>query len=162
MELDSRPVQLDPELQQSIRVIREAFATVVKEFGLTIDSAPTNPAFIEYKHLQKMRDNRIPMFGFYHEQQQIGFAAIEAKLPETFFLERLAVMPQYRHKGVGRQIIKHMEAYVRGLGGKIIRIGVMDNNIVLKAWYQQQGFIEQQITEFPHLPFAVCYMEKKL
>jgi hypothetical protein len=39
---------------------------------------------------------------------------------------------------------------------------MMDEHSVLKRWYLGLGFRETELTKFAHLPFVVCFMEKKL
>ena len=42
--------------------------------------------------------------------------------------------------------------------GKYISIGIIDENIRLKKWYLNYGFIEKGTRRFEHLPFIVCFM----
>ncbi|WP_371380029.1 GNAT family N-acetyltransferase [Sporomusa aerivorans] len=162
MDLIYKPINADQDLTDSIIVIRNSFATVAGEFNLTPDNAPTNPAFIEVRHLKRMREKGIVMFGVFHDESQVGFVAVEKKAENEFYMERLAVLPEYRHKGYGRKIVEHVSAYVAGQGGGRVLIGMIDEHVLLKAWYCSLGFKEQHVARHVHLPFAVCYMEKIL
>ena len=51
---------------------------------------------------------------------------------------------------------------IKGYGGKWISIALIDSNTILKNWYLSQGFKETGIKDFPHLPFRVCFMNKKV
>jgi hypothetical protein len=46
--------------------------------------------------------------------------------------------------------------------GKLISIGIINENIVLKKWYTDYGFVEKGLKRFDHLPFEVCFMEKEV
>jgi len=46
--------------------------------------------------------------------------------------------------------------------GKLISIGIINENSVLKNWYIKYGFIEKGLKRFDHLPFEVCFMEKEI
>jgi len=162
MALLYKSVNTEQELTVSINVIRKSFATVAEQFNLTKEKAPTNPAFIEMRHLQKMRDKGIAMFGVFCETIQIGFVAIERNELTDFNMERLAVLPEYRHKGYGRQIVKYVTEYVADQGGKSVLIGVIGDHEILKSWYRELGFIEFNTKRLAHLPFPVCYMRKEL
>ena len=153
MTLIYKSVNTEQEMAVSVNVIRESFATVAEQFGLTKENAPTNPAFIEMRHLQKMRETGIAMFGVFCETIQIGFVAIERKDHTGFFMERLAVLPEYRHKGYGRQIVEYVTEYVSAQGGKIVDIGIIGDHEILKSWYRALGFIEIDTKRFAHLPF---------
>ncbi|SMC48854.1 GNAT family N-acetyltransferase [Sporomusa malonica] len=162
MDLIYKQVNTEQELIESINIIRESFLTVAGEFNLTSENAPTNPAFIEIRHLQKMREKGIVMLGVFCKTVQIGFVAIEKHKDNGFYMERLAVLPKYRHKGCGRQIVEYVTDYVADQGGDTVLIGVIDNHEILKAWYRKLGFTQSNVKHFTHLPFPVCYMEKRL
>jgi hypothetical protein len=61
MDLRFKQVSKDEELSKCLDVIRTSFLTVAEEFNLTIENAPTNPAFIGINHLVKMREKGIAM-----------------------------------------------------------------------------------------------------
>ena len=147
------------ELEESCRVIREAFATVAAEFGLTVQNNSTNPAFIGFDNLQAMQAKGVRLFGMYEGGEQIGFAAIEKNDDNLYYLEKLAVHPKHRHRGYGKGLIDFTVEYVRNNGGKKIGIGLIDENRVLKDWYYRYGFMETGTKHFQHLPFTVCLME---
>ncbi|MEJ6951365.1 hypothetical protein [Natronospora cellulosivora (SeqCode)] len=42
---------------------------------------------------------------------------------------------------------------------KVLKIGVINENKVLKEWYIDLGFLETGRKNFSHLPFEVCFME---
>lgn len=152
--------RVSENLQECAEVVRNAFITVAEEFHLTKENAPTNPAFLGDDSLEKMRLKGAAMFGAYEGETCIGFVAAQQADEENFYMERLAVLPEYRHKGVGRKLMDTVFDYVRENGGKKVSIGLINKNIRLKNWYLQYGFIETGLKQFDHLPFEVCFMEK--
>lgn len=162
MDLRFKQVSKDEELSKCLDVIRTSFLTVAEEFNLTMEKAPTNPAFIGLKELFKMREKGIAMFAVYHEGIQIGFVAIEKAKDDTYYMEKLAVLPEYRHRGFGKMIMKYVSDYVSKNGGKKIGIGIINENTILKKWYLNYGFREIELKKFNHLPFTVCLMNKEI
>lgn len=160
MGLIFKQVSEDAELEKCVDVIRNSFITVAKDFNLTIENAPTNPAFIKFENLAKMRENGVAMFGVCDENEQVGFVAVEKANEDVFYMEKLAVLPQFRHKGYGKAIMDFVFEYVKNNGGKRVRIGIINENMILKKWYENYGFSEIEIKKFNHLPFTVCFMEK--
>lgn len=157
-----KQVEEDADLKKCLEVIRESFLTVAKEFKLTIENAPTNPAFIKLNDLIKMREKGIVMFGVFNEDTQIGFVAVEKASEDTYYMEKLAVLPEFRHKGYGKMIMDYVSDFVRNNGGKRIGIGIINENSRLKQWYQNCGFREVELKNFGHLPFTVCLMSKEI
>ena len=148
-------------LDDCAKVIRESFITVANDFNLTRENAPTNPAFIEGDTLNKMYEKNISMFTVYKSDVQIGFVAIESGLT-PYYMEKLAILPEYRHKGYGIKVMDFVMRFVKSRGGKRVSIGIINENTVLKNWYISYGFRETGTKTYPHLPFTVCFMEKEL
>jgi len=150
------------ELNSSVHVIQKSFYTVADEFGLTVQNCPTNPAFMKESDLLKTKEKDVSMYGLFNEGNQIGFVALEKPTPDStvFYLERLAVLPEYRHKGYGRLLMDYAFEVVKKNNGKKISIGIINENLRLKKWYVDYGFKELEIKQYPHLPFDVCFLEK--
>ncbi len=142
--------------------IRSAFLTVAKEFHLTKENAPTNPAFLEMEALNQMAEKKIELFAVLEEDACIGFVGIEKADDDLYYMEKLAILPEHRHKGYGRKVMDFVSGYVRDKGGKRISIGIIDENTILKNWYIEYGFQETERKVFKHLPFTVCLMVKSL
>ena len=143
-------------------VIRDSFATVAEEFGITRENAPTNPAFTEADSLEKMKEKGIFMFSAYLGGHRVGFVAAEKADGGCWYMERLCVLPQYRHRGIGRKLMDFVFETVRQRGGKKVSIGIINVNTVLKNWYIGYGFTETGKRKFSHLPFEVCFLEKEI
>lgn len=150
------------DLTESVRVIRNSFATVASEFGLTKDNCPTHPAFMTLARLQETLEKGVKIFGLYTGAFQIGLVAAEKSTDEIYFLERLSVLPNYRHQGYGKILIDYIFDYVKVKEGKMIKIALINEHSVLKKWYLEYGFIETEIKKYSHLPFTVCFMEKDI
>jgi hypothetical protein len=104
----------------------------------------------------------LQLFGGYVSDVLVGVIGIKQMNPREFEIERLAVLPEYRHRRFGAKLmIFACEKIVRD-GGEKACIGIVDDNTVLKQWYEQQGFVVTDIKRFPHLPFTVCLMERVL
>lgn len=147
------------ELDACAGVIREGFLTVARDFGLTQENCPTNGAFLQVDRLIAEREKGIAQYGLYHEGDLIGFMQLEQKSAELCILEKLAVLPPFRHLGYGRLLLDFAKEEVRRLGGSKISIGIIEENTQLKNWYLQNGFAHTGIKVFAHLPFTVGFME---
>ena len=152
----------DNQFEECISVIRNSFITVANEFNLTKENAPTNPAFADMHTLIKMNEKGIEMYGAYEGEICIGFVAVERANEDNFYMEKLAVLPEYRHKGIGKKLIDFASACVKRNGGKKVSIGIINENKRLKDWYIKYGFVETEVKVFKHLPFIVCFMEKEV
>jgi len=92
----------------------------------------------------------------------VGCVGIEFKNRELCYLIRLAVLNEYRKKGLGKMLVIHCFDYARSRGIARIEIGIISAQKELRTWYEKLGFEFLQETHFKHLPFAVTFMVKHL
>ena len=88
----------------------------------------------------------------------IGCTALEKANSEVCYFERLAVLKEYRNRGLGRSLVDHVLAEAKSMGYKRISVGIIAAHNELKQWYCKIGFIEENTTQFEHLPFKVTFM----
>ena len=156
-------INIKAHLEALTDVIRTSFSTVAAQLNLTRKNAPTNPAFIEQEDiLTSVSEKKIGFYGYFSKNKLVGCYALEDAGDGLFYVERLAVLPEDRHRGVGRQLVLDAFERVRSMGGEKVSIAIIDENKILKLWYQHLGFNETGIKTFPHLPFTVCFMEYDL
>jgi ribosomal protein S18 acetylase RimI-like enzyme len=160
MNIVIKNILAEQELETSASVIRASFLTVAREFNITPENAPTNAAFIKHADLLKMRERGIAMFGLFEDKAQIGFVAVEKADGGIFYMEKLAVLPEYRHRGYGRTLIDFVCEYVKNEGGSAISIGIIDHHSVLKNWYRACGFTITDTKSFGNLSFKVCFLSR--
>jgi GNAT superfamily N-acetyltransferase len=158
---DIRPITRE-DLPRSLSVIRSSFNTVAAEMNLTPDNCPGHTAFTTMEKLLDLY-GKAACFGLYADGTQIGFVAAEkAGSGETFYLDKLAVLSDKRHKGYGAQLVMCALDYAAGHGAKVVSLGMIDSHTVLKEWYKSLGFKETGTKKFEHLPFLVCFMDLDL
>ena len=155
-------IRIDTVTDLWVQVIRQSFETVAKTFNLTEVSVPTNGAFIKIEALHRMMDQGVACFGLLDGDIPVGFVAVEQASDQAFRLEKLAVLPAFRHKGYGRLLVQWAVAYAASAGGAEMTIGVIDDHETLKKWYLTLGFHTIKRKKFKHLPFAVCFMKKSI
>ncbi len=122
----------DSEMEDSIKVIKGSFITVAKEFNINEENCSTNPAFITFEKLKASKEKGVKLFGLFQNNKQIGFVAIEKASDALYYMERLAVLPEHRHKGHGKELMNFAFDYARREKGKRISIAIIDENSILK------------------------------
>jgi AhpD family alkylhydroperoxidase len=158
-----KELKLENEFIECTHIIKESFKTVADEFKITVDNAPSHPSNISYGKLKESIDKGLQMYGLQYKNKLIGCVGIEkAKNEDIYYIEKLTVLPDYRHKGYGEVLLDFAFCSIRDLNGKKVSIGIINKHTVLKNWYIKYGFKEKQIKKYDHLPFEVCYMEKDI
>ena len=78
------------------------------------------------------------------------------------YLERLCVLPGFRRRGFGEELVSRVLAEAVALGARQVDIGIIEKHTELREWYRKLGFTEGESKDFPHLPFRVLFMSKEL
>jgi len=156
--------QLDPsKLPFAVEVIRTSFATVAEDLGLTEQNCPRYVGFVTTaERLQTQYGWGWWLYGLYENERLVGYVSISEAADGVFEIHNLAVIPEFRHKGYGKQLLNFCIIKVKEAGGVKITISIAEENTVLKNWYTEYGFVHTGIKTFEHLPFTVGYMELEL
>jgi diamine N-acetyltransferase len=156
-------ITTDSQLRACVEVIRNAFRTVADDLGLDMRSAPTHPSFITFETVKQSAEKGVASFGLFVEEKLAGCIALEKSGEEgVFFVERLAVLPEYRYNGLGGRLLEYAAEQVKNSAGKKISIGIINEQQTLKQWYGRHGFSEKECRTFEHQPFTVCFMEREI
>lgn len=152
------------EIPECVRVIRNAFKTVADEFGFTEANAPRFTAFAtdEGRLWYHFCKEKRPMFVYMIADKIVGYYSI-ALLNETEAeLNNLGVLPEYRHKNIGRNLLEDCIAKVKATGRTRIKVGIVEENKLLRNWYESLGFVHTGTVKYDFFPFTCGYMEKEL
>lgn len=153
----------EQDLSTIVKVLNLSHGTIARDFNFTKEDNPTNNAFIDEKTLREQLNNGIELYGLKMNNRLVGCIAIEKskREPSTYYIEKVSVLPEFRHQGIGVRLMDFATAKIKDAGGQIISIALIDSNTKLKKWYLSQGFIETGFKDFEHLPFRVCFMRKE-
>lgn len=152
------------EIAECEKVIRESFATVADEFGLTVENAPRFTAFAttEDRLYWHLKGEHRPMYAFFENGKIVGYYSLLLQDNNECELNNLCVLPAYRHKGIGEKLLNNAFNVAQELNCNKINIGIVEENKVLRKWYESFGFIHIGTQKFDFFPFTCGYMEKNL
>ena len=152
------------ERAECVEVIRESFSTVAEEFGITKENAPRFTAFATtYERLRwHLLGEKRPMYGYYEEEKLVGYYSILLQENGECELNNLSVLPVYRHRGIGETLLKHAFEEARSFGSVKMNIGIVEENQMLRKWYEDLGFVHVGTKKFEFFPFTCGYMEREL
>ena len=152
------------DVPDCVDIIRKSFKTVADEFGFTIENAPRFTAFATTaERLYWQMDNE-PRLMFVNEQNGIlcGYYSLLMQDNNECELSNLAVLPEYRHNGIGKQLLCHAYESAKDHGCKIINIGIVEENKRLRKWYEQNGARHTGTKKYDFFPFTCGYMVKDI
>ena len=155
---------LAEEIPECVNVIRTAFKTVADEFGFTEENAPRFTAFaIDDKRIYyQFSEEHKPMYVYLKGDKIVGYYSLAILNEDEIELNNLAVLPECRHDGIGRRLLEDCFTRAKALGAKKLKIGIVEENQVLRKWYESNGFIHLGTKKFDFFPFTCGYMEQEL
>lgn len=153
-------VNSSEQLNICLNIIHKSFQTVADEMNLTKDNCPSYTAFMPIEKLISQFENNMPMFFYQYNGHFVGYFSLSIN-DDSVELNNLAVLPEYRHLGIGKELVDYAITYSKNiLGANKIKIGIVEENTILKEWYENLGFVHTGTKKFEHLPFTVGFMEK--
>ncbi len=163
MKENIREVTLE-ELPECVQVIQNAFKTVADQYGFTIENAPRFTAFSinENRLKQQLCVEKRPMYVFLLDGKIVGYYSLALLSKKEIELNNLSVLPEYRHHKIGTKLLQDCFERARKLEAEKIKIGIVEENTVLRAWYEKNGFYHTGTQKFDFFPFTCGYMEKKI
>lgn len=157
-EIDKR------DIDECVNVIRNSFSTIAGEFGFTAENAPRFTAFAttrERLEWQLDGEHR-PMYAYYAADKIVGYYSLLFQENNACELNNLCVLPSHRHKGIGEALLLNAFSVAKRCNCQKMNIGIVEENRVLRKWYEQFSFIHTGTQKFDFFPFTCGYMEKQL
>lgn len=148
-----------------IREYQPSDATAVKQclielqdFERELDPRLLDGRLIADKYLKYMlarcREEAGKVFVVEVKNKVVGFVAVQSKVKsedideeeyEYAYISDLAVLSNYRKRGLGRALLKAAESYGLSKGAKLIRIGVLAKNRAARRLYEDCEYQERQV-----------------
>ncbi len=149
------------DIPSCARVIRKGFYTVANEFHLTIDNCKTNGAFIKSNKLLQEKSKGTEFFYLSYKMKKIGFMGIKQVDSKAYEIQKITILPKYRHNGFGAILLNYAIEYAENRNAEFINVNIINENLKLKQWYLNNGFKFLYTEKFDTLPFIVGYMSYK-
>ena len=149
------------DLPECVRVIRESFRTVADEFGFTPENAPRFTAFAttEQRLAWQMYCEHRLMYLDEEGGQACGYYSLQLRENSECELGNLSVLPGFRHRGIGGKLLRHAIETAGEQRCTAIKLSIVEENKVLREWYEQNGAVHTGTEKFDFFPFTCGYME---
>lgn len=153
------------EIAECVNVIRKSFQTVADEFGFTPENAPRFTAFAtteEWLGYQLEYEHRWMAAYFDDDGKILGYYSLQYLENSECELNNLCVLPEARHKKIGEALMEDVVARAKSNNCTKLKIGIVEENKVLRRWYEAHGFVHTHTEKYDFFPFTCGYMERKL
>ena len=146
------------DLRDCLAVFHKGYGTVAEEFGLTEDNCPDRGrASLPFEKLLAGFEQGTLMFCYTLQNRIVAFLGIRLD-GAACKLDDIVVLPAYRGKGIGEELLAFCKRKAMELGASEIYLGMIDDNVRLKTWYEAHGFVNTGYKKYEKAPFTVGYM----
>jgi N-acetylglutamate synthase-like GNAT family acetyltransferase len=152
----------DADVDVIAGIVSRAFADVALRFSLTPENCPKHPSNCTVEWVRQDQKRGVQYFIAEQDGLPSGCVAMETASAKTCYLERLAVLPDRRKRGMGRALVDHVIQSAKAAGAHRVSLSLIANHVELREWYRKLGFREGATQRFPHLPFEVLFMEVEI
>lgn len=143
-------------------LIRRAFKDVAEDFALTPDSCPSHPAFVSEVNVLEGFVKGGQFWIAEEDEQPCGCVGLVPDRSGVYSLVRLAVLPEYRGRGVGGMLVRQVMQEARSRQLPRVELGIIASQRHLQSLYERHGFRVVDTRRYEHLPFAVTLMTAHL
>jgi len=152
------------DIPECVRVIRNSHRTVADEFGFTPENAPRYVAFAtdENRLIWHMEHEHRLMFLDEENGVIRGYYSLLLKQDGECELGNLSVLPEYRHQGIGTELLRHAAGIARERQCGTMRLSIVEENAVLRKWYEENGAVHTGTEKYDFFPFTCGYMKIQL
>lgn len=152
------------EIAECVKVIKASFQTVAKEFNITLENAPRYVAFstTEERLENQLVNEHRAMFAYFDNDRIVGYYSLSALENKVCELNNLCVLPEYRHTGIGVKLLQDSFEKAKKLDNEKMICSIVEENKVLRKWYESNGFIHYDTRKFDFFPFTCGYLYKEL
>ena len=152
------------EIPACVDIIRRSFKTVADEYGITQENAPRFTAFAtDEDRLYYQADNEHRLMYVYEQDGRLcGYYSLLFQENNECELNNLSVLPEYRHKGIGKKLLEHACSVSKENGCISINLGIVEENKRLRQWYEQNGAVHLGTKKFDFFPFTCGFMKIEL
>jgi len=145
-----------------VAVLRAGFESVREQFGITAENNPHYPVYWEVGDVARAVARPAQLLGVEVDAALVGcaFAGPSRRRERCWELRHLAVIPEFRHRGIGEALIRAAVECAAADGADVLRIGIVAENLRLSQWYARLGFrVVSRGESYPPLPFTVDRLE---
>ena len=143
-------------------LIRTSHKDVAIRFNLKAKKCPTHPAFCTDEMIKKSAAKGEEFYILMDESRAVGCVALLRANRDVFYMERLAVLPEYRSCGCGSLLANFCIQLARKRAARRVVVGVIADQTELIEWHRWLGFRFKQYARFPDLPYSVAFMYNDL
>jgi ribosomal protein S18 acetylase RimI-like enzyme len=152
----------DPSDAETVAgIVRESFARQAQLLQLTLATGPTYVAFETAAGVKQRMDSGSHVVLAFRDGEPIGTVSAVLRDDDHGEIMRLAVLPQHRGNGYGKQLMGYAERYLLAEGAAVLEVAIVAQFNKLERYYEGLGYSKRDQRSVASLPFEVLFLAKR-
>ena len=149
-------------LPECLAVLQSSYEASAVAFGMTEENCPyRGRTRLPLAKLEEEYTHGCSMYGFLRKGRLAGFLSLSAS-GGILCIQDIAVLPSFQNQGIGNALMRFALEKAKTLHCNTVRLGMVDDNARLKAWYERFGFRTVALKEYAAVSYKVGTMELSL
>ncbi|MBQ7338407.1 MAG: GNAT family N-acetyltransferase [Clostridia bacterium] len=127
-------------LPMCLKTIHRAFIGNCEKYGFTKENYPSCAAFMTLAELIEEKNSGTHIYTISVDGEMVGCVQIKRTDGDIYHFRRFAVLPEYRHLGLGKELVDYCKSKAKAYGGKRLRLLMVYENESLRTLYESYGF----------------------
>jgi len=149
----------ESDLNDCLYVLKMGFEAGAIKFGQTEENCPNRGRTrLPLSELKKEYHEGSQMYGYFYNDKLVGFLSLSFS-DERMGINDIVVLPEHQNKGFGTSLMNFAKDEAKKRKCNKIRLGMIDDNIHLKNWYEKHGFKTVELIKYETVAYMVGKME---
>jgi len=150
---------IESELEECLEIMKAGFEAAAIRFGQTEENCPhRGRTRLPLSELRNEFLEGCQMYGYFYDNKQVGFLSL-LPLGDAMRVNDLVLLPEYQKKGFGSELMQFTKDEAGKQKCEKIKLGMIDDNVELKRWYENHGFKTVELFTFDTVTYKVGRME---
>ena len=150
------------DLPMCLDTIHRAFKRNCERFGFTKENYPSCAAFMTLEELTKAKKTGTHIYAAWIGGEIAGCVQLKRGEDKVYHFKRFAVLPEYQHVGIGKELVSFCRYKAKLYGGKKLRLLMVYENEPLRKLYESYGFTLVETMQDEAHPFICGIYEMEL
>ena len=143
-----------------LNILKISYEEGAVKFGQTEENCPyRGRTRLPLNELEKEFLEGCMMYGYYSNDELAGFLSLTFLKDDAMGINDIAILPKYQSKGFGSALMQFAKEEAKRHNCKKIRLGMIDDNLKLKTWYEKHGFTTVKLVKYDKVTYTVGKME---
>ena len=149
----------ESDLSDCLDILKASYEAGAIRFGQTEDNCPhRGRTRLPLSEFRKELLEGHQMYGYYHDDNRVGFLSLSFNDSIVRVCD-LAILPEYQKRGFGSELMLFIRDEAKRQNCEKVRLGMIDDNTELKAWYEKHGYKTIKLIKFDTVTYTVGLME---